>query len=227
MGSNDQSDNDLAGRRRETEAASAASAPAASASVSANSGATEAPTGGTRESAAAEKSAAAAQIDGVLFDAETSALYHKAREGFFDAMHRLVMAGILLSSSYAVVVISAANVPKTEAFLAAIPAILGSLDIVFAFGMRAREHAVLGRRFMELSCDTATDRYDARDLMGRFYALCGEEPPTYQVVHSLCHNQSCDVRERPDYKVRTTRLQRWFRHFYRFEGAEFPRVVVA
>jgi len=218
---------DSTGRGREAEApaaeAAAGAEPRAAAPGAADSGATD--EGGPVVPSAPEAARAAAEeraLSDLLFNAETSALYHKAREGFLDAAHRLVMAGVLLSSSGAVVAI--AKDFGVAPYLAAVPAALGALDIVFAFGIRAREHALLARRFLELARDAAIDGKTVRELMGIYYVLCGEESATYHAVAMLCHNQSCDARDSPDYKVHVTWTQRHLRHLVRFESSDFPPV---
>jgi hypothetical protein len=171
-------------------------------------------------SAPAEAEAAQRQVDDCCTDAERSAIYHKAREGFLDACHRATMFLVILSSSAAVATAAPEGGTAARALLLA-PAILGALDMTLAFGVRAREHAILARRFLELAAECTAPDADGTALRAAFYRLCSEEPPTYRALDALAHNQVCDALRQPGEKLRVGACARCLRHLVRFSSREF------
>lgn len=162
-------------------------------------------------------------VDDTCTHAERSAIYHKAREGFLDACHRATMFLVILSSS-AAAARAAGGYGAVALALLLLPAILGALDMAFAFGFRAREHAILARRFLELAAECSAPEADGPAVLAKFYRLCSEEPPTYRAVDALAHNQVCDALGRGGLKMVVPRFARLLRHVLRHSATEFPVV---
>ena len=58
-------------------------------------------------------------------------------------------------------------------------------------------------------------------LESRFYRLCGAEPPTYEAVQAIAHNQVCDRMNQPASRVVVPVYYRLLRHLIRFSGTRF------
>lgn len=161
------------------------------------------------------------ELSDILRGCERSALYHKAREGALESIHRAAMFAVLVSSSGAVLALAQGY--AYGKFLALVPAIFGALDLVFGLTRQARDHAVLARQFLDLAADGCVDDAVGRvgELRARFYRLSSEEPPIYEALESLCFNQVASAVGDPR-RRQVPLLYRLTRHVFRFSGKKFP-----
>jgi hypothetical protein len=180
---------------------------------------------GAGDSAAAGSADEKAELNKLCRGCERSTLYHKAREGALDSVHRLIMFLIVVTGTGAVLDVAAAY-GITATNLALIPAVLGTVDLLFGLSHQARRHASLATRFMELAADACADGCDLGRLRGRFYLLAAEEPPVYEALESLCFNQvASSVGDSRRRKLRWYHVR--LRHVIRFSGKKFPTIVEA
>lgn len=181
--------------------------------------------GGERDGAPEGSGTAATEeaLSDIRRGCERSTLYHKAREGALDSVHRFMMAAVLVSSSGAVIAVAQAS--RFGTYLALIPAVFGAIDLVFAFSRQARDHAVLARQFMDLAAEACAESAATRlgEFQARFYKLASEEPPIYEAVESLCYNQVASA-VGSTMRRDVPRFHRVFRHVFRFSGKKFPLV---
>ena len=132
-----------------------------------------------------------ADARGLLSDCDRSARYHTARRAFFDAWHRWMMVGVLISGSAAAASLNAGLGTAWATVLALIPAVVGAVSVVWNLTHTARDHELLARRFYDLAkrivvheANAATvDRWRAEML-----DLWGDEPATYHALNAECHN---------------------------------------
>lgn len=156
------------------------------------------------------------------FAAERSAVYHQARESFYDACHSWTMFLVILTSGTAVAALLGES--PYGGVVAITPAVLGALDMAFRFGDKGRTHGFLARRFAEVSgaIEMADTEDELRLLEGRLNAIYPEESAEFRAENALAYNQIARRRGQDDH-VRTVRwFQRLLRHIVRFEAAEFP-----
>ncbi len=164
---------------------------------------------------------AAEAVDDVVFHGMRCAIVHQAREGFLDACHRLGMFLVLVSGSGAVYALTH---NKDYALLVAmVPAVVGALDMALNFSTRARQHAELHRRYLELVAEAQRSGAEshAADLNARLTLLYAQEPPDYKALDALAHNQVCEGRGRGECGLRVAPPYRLLRHVFRFQGKTF------
>lgn len=122
-----------------------------------------------------------------------SSNYHKAREAFLEKSHRVMMLFVLILGSAAAGDLLEDFVRQEVLAFAA--AFAGAIDMTYAFGRQARDHALLGAKFVELIGDLTgiRTREDADRAESRFYAICASEPPVFEAVAALAYNQALAV----------------------------------
>jgi hypothetical protein len=156
------------------------------------------------------------------FDIEKSLRYHQRRRRHFEWLHRLVMLGIILCGSAAFA--GAADSPH---WFGLAGAVLGALDLVFAFSHRARDRQELHRRFTDLAkAMRAVDAPAAEDLRRwsrERLDIESDEPPIYWAVEASCFNEVALARgHRADALVPLTLGQRLLMHWLPFEALGQP-----
>lgn len=162
---------------------------------------------------------------GLETDLDRSCRYHARRRGFFDTMHKLVMAVVLLGSSSALVFLDNQTLTVVAALLAALAA---ALDLVVGFSHRARDHEMLYRQFMALYKDLEvappfSSENDFHGWQRKRLEIETNEPPVYRALDVSCYNEvaiSRGLSERGLLKP----YHRVFMHFLRFSGESFSPV---
>ena len=155
-------------------------------------------------------------IDGLMFGIEKSIRYHQRRRAHYEELHKAVMLGVIVSGSAAF-----ANSMGHGPVMGLVAAILGAVDLVFAFSHRARDHEILHRRFTELAnrCRRAPES-DVTELERIRMEIETDEPPIYWEVESDCYMEVAAAWGR---KVDRPQNWTWWRrammHWWRFEGA--------
>ena len=162
----------------------------------------------------------------LLFDCDRNARYHVARRAFFDAWHRWMMVGVLISGSAAVASLNTGLGTAWATMLALIPAVVGAVSVVWNLTHTARDHELLARRFYDLekrivvheATAATVDRWRAEML-----DIWGDEPATYHALNAECHNAVAQA-----IGADTGEMQRvrWWhhrlRHWVRFSPTSFP-----
>jgi hypothetical protein len=136
----------------------------------------------------------------VLYKSELSTLYHRKRERFFDFWDRVITAIAIIGGSAAY-----ANVggPDAVKLAAATIAVTSTISLVFAFAARARTHAGLAQRFLELQArivgrgERDFSESDVNEWESVFATLETQEPPTLSSLVRACQNEL--ARARGDY----------------------------
>lgn len=130
----------------------------------------------------------------LLFGIRRSARYHNRRRRFFDNMHRLKTALSLLAGSAAMVAIMATTKNDNIALAAsAIVTFVSTIDLVVGSTTRARLHADLARRFIDLerAITLAKDQNEAdiQEWTAQRLLIEADEPPILRVLDILCQNE--------------------------------------
>lgn len=153
------------------------------------------------------------------------AAYHGARASFFDFVHRMLMAIVLLSSSTTIAGMAGLELFKPWLPWAGLAPLLAStLDLVISPGLKAQTHATLRSRYFELLADIEEIDFSARThdrwtaALNRIYA---QEPPTaYRAIKAMAYNVATDALWSEDEAAkRRLKLSFWDR----WTGQLFPK----
>jgi len=155
----------------------------------------------------------------------TNAHYHADREAFLDSVHRWFMfvvitlgAGALLDTLPRL----AAGAVGWRELSSLAAAVIAALDLTFDLSNRARDHALMRRRYHELRADViegVKTLHQAQVCLDRFSA---DEEPSYRVVFLASWNlaqESVYGDETEQYTI--SGAARFFRHLARRSTAEF------
>jgi hypothetical protein len=213
--------------RTETGTPSSSSGTPSPAAFAAPAASTEArsqsPTEGSRPGPA---SGAMAAVNGFRVDCLMNARYHAAREAFLDGVHRWLMLGVILFGSAAMLDVFGAEFPNSaliKAVLAALPVVLGALDLTFDLSNRARTHAFMKHRYFELLADVVSDEKTTEEADAAMHRCSADEEPAYHALIATAWNaaQAMVYGDRAKH-YELSRLSRFFKQVFRFEGSHFP-----
>jgi len=216
------------GERTTTGTASSSSTPASSSSTPASS--TAGTTGirlGRDAAGDPAPSGAASSLDGFRVDCLMNARYHSAREAFLDSVHRWIMLGIILFGSAAVLDLFGDVLPEKygivlRAIFAALPVVLGTLDLTFDLSNRARIHALMKRRYFELLAEVTEGKKTIEQADAAMHRCSADEEPAYHALIASAWN-AAQVMVYGDHAKRQTLTwrERAGKQFFRFEGSRF------
>jgi hypothetical protein len=161
----------------------------------------------------------------LYFDALRNALYHSARKAYFDLLNRTLSFVIILAGGTA-----AADFGSRWGLdfklLAFVAAVVAALQLVFDFGMRARTHEFLQRRYYEMIAKISAKPNTAKKELGEWEAelnrIYSEEPTPMRALDAIAYNAACEALGRSDKRVKVSWWQSLMRHFLPFQRAEFP-----
>lgn len=129
----------------------------------------------------------------LLFGVRRSVRYHNRRRRFFDNLNRWKTALALLSGSAAMVTILAKMDPALPLAASAFVTVVSTLDLVLGTTTKARLHADLARRFLDLERKMTLLQEpsveDLRTSTADRLLIEADEPPIMRVVDILCHNE--------------------------------------
>lgn len=159
-------------------------------------------------------------VNVIEFSCHTNAIYHSARRGFLDFMHRLIMFVVLVSGSAATVAFMR-SWPSAAVALTLVPVFASAIDLVAGFSSRARDHEFLARRYWRLLADTR-DGGDLAQLNKDIHGIYADEPPQFRALYSLSENQAMDMIgiDAENFYVVPWR-QRIFKNLWAFPGARY------
>lgn len=132
----------------------------------------------------------------VKFSALRNALYHTARRRRLDAMDRVGSFLVILFGAGAATDLAVALHPMAPKALAAIAAAIGALQLVFAFGNRARDHEFLQRRYYELLSEMdefGEDKSRIPGWCGALTKIAGDEPPSRMLPEAAAYNAAASA----------------------------------
>lgn len=153
------------------------------------------------------------EVDDLNFHVEKSLRYHQRRRGFYDALHRWLMFGIILFGG-----IAAVYAPEVFGTLASVCA---AVSLALNVSHRARDHEMLFRQFSDLAIEVRTRAHGATesDLAGwtkRRLSIESGEPPIFYALEADCDNQVRRAWGRDEKLVQINRWAKftmnWMRH---------------
>ncbi len=132
--------------------------------------------------------AAAAPIEKAKTSCLMNARYHASREAFLDTVHRWFMFGIIAFGAGALVDILPPGKDWLKSAFAAATALLGALDLTFDLSNRARMHALMKRRYLELLADLTEGRQQMDGYEAEIHRFGADEEPVFHALLCSCWN---------------------------------------
>lgn len=162
------------------------------------------------------------RIDGLNFGAEKSMRYHQRRRAHFERLHRGTMFAVVVTGSA-----GAAGFFGSPEFFALVAAVLGALDLVFAFSVKAQQHELLFKRFSilakEIRSNSSPTEGDYQNWVNNRLDIESEEPTVYWAVEASCYNEVVVAWGR-ETSVELNRLGFWegvLMHWWPYEATNF------
>jgi hypothetical protein len=156
----------------------------------------------------------------LLFAVRRSIRYHIRRRRFFETWHLGTMAVALIFSSAAVASVLGLQDEHNRlgAWLAAVVAVVTSLELVIGTSRKARLHDDLARRFIVVEKAMILvgepDAVSLRAFTAERLGIEADEPPIYRVLDVMCRNELMRAMGyRPEQLSPVTWLQRRLAHF--------------
>ena len=164
----------------------------------------------------------------ISFNALRNALYHTGRRMTFERWNRWANALVILLGAGAMAdVLSGLGVATV--WLSLCVTVTGTMQLVFDFGGRARDHQALQRDYYNLLAEIEeTPAPDAAALAAwraRMTRIAGDEPPTLRALDAKAYNDAFDALEFGNEGDRLV-IPRWHRfagQFLTFEGYRYPK----
>lgn len=159
------------------------------------------------------------------FSALRNAYYHSARLRHFEALHRWLMFSIVLTGTTGASSLLLQGVG--DRWLAALTALLATVDLVLDLRGKAQLHDDLKRRYFMLIARMDEEPNASLSKIHRWQAkimkITAEEPVTYRAVDAVAHNEAIDTLGYDDgeKQVLSKSQYRW-RHFTTAQGVTFP-----
>lgn len=135
-----------------------------------------------------------AQRHKVSYRLRLSIRYHQRRTRFFDLWDKWIKVLVVLASTsaFATLTIEAAGTSIAK-WISAVIAAMSALSLVFAFSDKARIHANLTRRYLELEAELTAMRSSRKgglaDIDRRIRLIEADEPPSLGALVVLCQNE--------------------------------------
>jgi len=164
------------------------------------------------------------KISDLRFEALRNAIYHTARRLFLDRCNKVLTLVIILAGASAIGQLGI-KFGIADRWFGFVAAIAGMLQLVFDFGVKARDHEFLQRRFYDLLAKAAekpspTDN-DVAQWDAELQRLYGEEPPPLRALDAIAYNAACDSLGKHHARIRIEWWQSLFRHIHPFHQTSF------
>jgi hypothetical protein len=169
-------------------------------SISARPGTTESSASpAATSSSTAASGTANGDLTALEFGIHKSLRYHAKRRAFFDTFHRAATAIIAIAGSAAFFALIGDKTRISEA-AAIIVVFFSTIDFVFAFPEKAREHDRLYERFSDLAAKLARldkgqlNLNEVNELRSERLMLEKGEPSSLDALNVICHNEEAEAR---------------------------------
>lgn len=169
----------------------------------------------------------ATELEDIQFEIDKSLRYHQRLRGSYDWRYKLVIFGVIASGSTAF-----SKIGGFSEWFGALAALLGTVELVFSFSHKARDHEMLYRRFSDLYAEmqNTVDPTDEqiRGWMKARVVIEADEPPILRALEAACYNDVLLAwgRDRNEmYKLGLA--HRLFMNIWPFNGKNIPRPGVA
>ncbi len=161
------------------------------------------------------------QRHAILHRAEISTLYHQKRERFFGAAERWTNFVSIVGGSAAFVAVAGSNDLAVK-IAGAVVALSSASALIWQFGERARQHALLVQAFKRIEVDilSVPERAFTDEQLAAWGAAIRSaelsEPPAHSALVRICQNELAVAAAHPERVVRLRWHERWFAHFFDF-----------
>jgi hypothetical protein len=167
------------------------------------------------------------KVSDIKFDAMRNAMYHSWRKGFLDRLNRVLSFVVIVAGATAFSdLASQFGFARGSQLLAGIAALAGALQLVFDFGVQAREHDFLQRRFYELVAEitecASSDDASLAKWEGHLFRLYAEEPAMMRALDAMAYNAASESIGASDKRVVVTWYQTILSQVWPFNHADFP-----
>ena len=147
----------------------------------------------------------------LLFGVRRSVRYHSRRQAFFEGVDRWTSFALLLLGAGSVALVLR-GIDGVAVLAGCSVAVLSGLKLVFAFGLRAGQHAQFVRDFVSIEKKLVADPSPetVQEAQSNRLDVEATEPPVMRVLDALCHNEllrAMGITD-PDEQVPISRLQR-------------------
>jgi hypothetical protein len=151
-----------------------------------------------------------------------NARYHASREAFLDAVHRWFMFAVIVCGAGSI--IGALQwVPHIGVALGALAAAFGAADLSFDLSNRARNHALMKRRYFELLADFREGIKTLDAAQGCLHRYSADEEPAFHALLTGSWNAAQEMVYGEDARLLgIPKSHRRFQNFRRFEGIAYP-----
>lgn len=147
--------------------------------------------------------------------------YHAGREAYLDASHRWLMFFVIIFGASAVVDVFP-GIHWLKVALSAAAAVMGALDLTFDLSGRARNHAVMKRRYSDLLSSCLRDANEIKRANASLMELAGEEEPPYHALIAVCYNMAETQVYNDDVQhLHVPWHHKMLKNIWRFEGANY------
>ena len=163
------------------------------------------------------------------FDALRSALYHTERSNFLDRLNKVINSLVILLSA-GVVGKAASHFTLDGLWIELSVLIVATIQLVFDFGGRAKEHQFLQKRYYEMlaEMEAAPDWGDEflKKWSAKLVSLSADEFLTMRALDAIAYNKALggvtdDSEQLHRYRLRVTIWQSLLRNVLAFNWADF------
>jgi hypothetical protein len=160
-------------------------------------------------------SAQASLVEGLQCNLLMNARYHASREAFLDTVHRVLMFSIIVLGAAAVT--DLLNAPWIKGAFAACAVIFASFDLTADLSNRARQHALMKRRYFDLLADLAANKKSAAEIEEHMHRCSADEEPAFHALLAVSWNAAQEmVYGDHAYKYQIPRLHRLLKNIRRY-----------
>lgn len=164
------------------------------------------------------------------FDALRNAIYHAERRTFFDTLNKALNFLVIIFG--AGVAGKAAHLLHVEDLVLEMGVLLfATIQLVFDFGSRARDHDYLQRRYYEMLSKMEREVDDSEIALrlrsAELLSIAADEPMPMRALDALAYNKALsavvtDPETVQAYRQYVSFWQKRFRHVVAFHSATFP-----
>ena len=168
------------------------------------------------------------KVRDIKFDAMRNAIYHGWRRSFLDRWNRFFSLIVIFSGTAAAADLGdRIGLEDSGQYLAFVAAGAGTLQLVFDFGVLARDHDFLQRQYYELIAQIAEEQNPNEATIAKWerdlFRLYADEPTHMRALDALAYNATVESLGIPG--SRTVRVK-WYEsllsQYYAFHSAVFP-----
>jgi len=164
------------------------------------------------------------RLNDLDFAIEKSLRYHQRRRAHYERLHKIVMFGVILSGS----IVFAEITP----YMGLVGVVLATLDLVFGFAPKSRDHVMLHSDFTALAIDIRStsepDQQKLNEWTRRRLEIEAKEPPTFWAIEASCYNEVCFARGcEKEGLVQLKPRHKIFMNWIKFESEAFPKLGAA